>query len=188
MSNDLLEHEYDGIREYDNPLPGWWKGIFVITILFAPLYAWWFHFGGPGTSVQKEFAQEWASYQAWKASADEEAAVVVTEELLEHWSHQASTIAAGRDIFVKNCVGCHLDDARGQIGPNLTDTFQIHGTTRLDLYATIRDGVPDKGMTSWGQTMQPREMATVAAYVSSLRGHPVADGKPPQGEKVAAFP
>jgi cytochrome c oxidase cbb3-type subunit 3 len=81
-----------------------------------------------------------------------------------------------------------MDDARGQIGPNLTDEFQIHGATRLDIYATIRDGVPDKAMVAWGQTMQPREMATVAAYVTTLRGHPVAAGKEPQGERVAAFP
>ncbi len=183
----LMAHSYDGIQEYDNPLPGWWKGIFVLSILFAIGYAYWYHLGGPGTTIQTDFEREWASYQTWKKEAEKKSAVVVTEDLLKEWAHDASVVAAGRDIFVKNCVGCHMDDGRGNIGANLTDNFQIHGTTRLDLYNTIKDGVPDKGMVSWGQTMQPRQMATVAAYVSTLRGHPVAGGKAAQGAQVGAF-
>ena len=39
QNDPLLDHEYDGIREYDNPMPGWWKAIFIISIIFAISYA-----------------------------------------------------------------------------------------------------------------------------------------------------
>jgi cytochrome c oxidase cbb3-type subunit 3 len=183
-NDKLLEHEYDGIREYDNPLPGWWKGLFILSIAFAAVYLYWYHLGGPGKTIHQEFDADWKQYQAWKAAADKDAAIEVSEDLLAAWARDGAVLTAGHDIFVKNCVGCHKDDASGQIGPNLTDDAQIHGHTRMDLYSTIRDGVPDKGMVTWSQTMTPRQIATVAAYVSTLRGHPVAGGKEPQGEKV----
>ena len=183
----LMAHEYDGIQEYDNPLPGWWKAFFIASIVFAPIYVYWFHLGGPGKSIHEEFDRDWASYQAWKAEAEKTHALNVTEDVLASMAKDPAVLTAGRAIFAEKCVGCHMDDARGNIGANLTDDYQIHGISRLDLYQTIRDGVPDKGMISWGATMQPREMATVAAYVSTLRVHPVANGKAPQGVKVGPF-
>jgi cytochrome c oxidase cbb3-type subunit 3 len=183
----LTGHEYDGIAEYDNPLPGWWKATFVLSIVCAIVYAYWYHLGGRGTTIQTDFQREWQAYVAWKAAADKDAAITVDEQLLASWAHDPDQVARGRDIFVKNCVGCHMDDGRGNIGANLTDGFQIHGTTRVDLYDTIRDGVPDKGMVTWGATMAPRDMAAAAAYVSTLRNHPVAGGKDAQGAAVPAF-
>lgn len=190
MSSDddrLMGHQYDGIQEYDNPLPGWWKAVFIITIVIAPIYVWWYHLGGPGQTIHQEFDRDWAAYQIAKAEAEKRNTLVVDETVLTTMAHDPAVVAAGRQIFVEKCVGCHMDDGRGNIGANLTDDFQIHGVARLDLYMTIRDGVADKGMIAWGQTMVPREMATVAAYVSTLRGHPVAGGKDAQGAKVGAF-
>jgi hypothetical protein len=40
----LLDHEYDGIQEYDNPLPLWWLAIFWATIVFTPLYILFYHY------------------------------------------------------------------------------------------------------------------------------------------------
>src|SRR5690349_16874619 len=114
-------HDYDGIEEYDNPLPGWWSGVFIATIIFAPIYVWWYHLGGPGKTIHQKFDDDWKGYVAWKSNADKNATVDVTEELLASWAHDANVIASGRAIFTKNCVGCHMDDGRGQIGPNLTD-------------------------------------------------------------------
>ena len=51
----LLEHNYDGIQEYDNPLPGWWKWLFVATILFSPLYMLFYHSGVEGRSVEAQY-------------------------------------------------------------------------------------------------------------------------------------
>jgi cytochrome c oxidase cbb3-type subunit 3 len=183
----LILHDYDGIQEYDNPLPSWWSGIFVATILFAIAYWFWFHGGGPGTSERAQFAQDWREYQTWKTEAEAKATIVVTEESLATMAHDPTVLEKGAALFAQSCVGCHMADGSGQVGPNLTDDYQIHGVGRADLYATIRDGVPSKGMIAWGATMQPRDMASVAAYVASLRGTN-KPGKGPEGGKVARLP
>lgn len=179
----LMSHEYDGIREYDNPLPGWWKGVFLASIIFAPIYAWWFHFGGPGSSPQAEFRRDWDAYAARRAEYERTAKLDVTEELLAGMASDPEVLDAGHALFTQNCVGCHEANGSGKVGPNLTDEFQIHGASRLDIYATIRDGVPDKGMLTWSQTMRDRDMAAVATYVASLRGKSLP-GKAPEGRKV----
>jgi cytochrome c oxidase cbb3-type subunit III len=186
-SDRLLHHEYDGIQEYDNPLPGWWSGIFILTIVFAVVYYVWFHGGGPGVSERAAFERDWEQHVARRALADEGAAVGIDEVMLGAMARDPSAVARGREVFAQNCVACHLDDGRGQIGPNLTDDFQIHGATRLDLYATIRDGVANTGMLAWGPTLPPRDVAAVAAYVVTLRGRNVA-GKPAEGAKVGRLP
>jgi cytochrome c oxidase cbb3-type subunit 3 len=182
----LLTHEYDGIQEYDNPLPGWWTGIFLITIVFAAGYWFWFHAGGPGKSPQARFEQDWSAYAAEKAERDKTAKLDVTEELLASFATDGNVLTAGGKIFAQSCAGCHLADGSGQIGPNLTDEFQLHGTSRLDIYKTIHDGVPGTAMVTWSQSMQDRDMAAVAAYVTTLRGRNLP-GKPAEGEKVGAF-
>jgi cytochrome c oxidase cbb3-type subunit 3 len=182
----ILTHEYDGIQEYDNPLPGWWTGIFVITIVFAAGYWFWYHGGGPGQSPQARFEQDWREYSTEKAMRDKTAKLDVTEELLASLAADQSALDAGGKIFEQSCAGCHLADGSGQIGPNLTDEFQIHGASRLDIYRTIHDGVPDKGMVTWSQSMQDRDMAAVAAYVATMRGRNLP-GKAAEGEKVGTF-
>ena len=48
------DHNYDGIEEYDNPLPGWWKWLFWLTIFFSVPYFFWYHIG-EGSSLQEEY-------------------------------------------------------------------------------------------------------------------------------------
>lgn len=182
----LLDHEYDGIQEYDNPLPGWWSGIFIVTIVFAAAYWLWFHGGGPGTSERAQFESDWRQYSAAKAEHDRTAKLDVTDELLAGMAAEPAIVERGAAIFARSCVGCHLADGSGQVGPNLTDDFQIHGHARLDLYQTIRDGVPAKGMISWGATMKDAEIAAVAAFVSTLRGKDLP-GKAAEGAKLGAW-
>jgi cytochrome c oxidase cbb3-type subunit 3 len=48
VDDPLTDHEYDGIREYDNPTPGWWKMLFLLTFIFSLAYILVFHIGiGP---------------------------------------------------------------------------------------------------------------------------------------------
>jgi cytochrome c oxidase cbb3-type subunit 3 len=181
----LMHHDYDGIREYDNPLPFWWSAIFVLCCVHAGWYLYWYHGGGPGKSEHQEYAAELAAWEKQRAAAPK-AELAVDEAILTSMAADATTLDQGRAVFVKNCVSCHLDDGRGQIGPNLTDLSQIHGSTRMDLYQTIYDGVPDKGMLSWNGVLAPEELAAVAAYVTTLRGKQLA-GKAAEGRPVEPF-
>jgi cytochrome c oxidase cbb3-type subunit 3 len=181
----LMHHEYDGIQEYDNPLPFWWSGLFVITIVYSAWYLYWYHLGGSGTSVHEDYAAELRAWEAKRAAAPVEE-LQLDEEQLAQLAGESSTLQQGRGVYVKNCVSCHLDDGRGQIGPNLTDLYQIHGSGRVDIFRTIYDGVPDKGMLTWSSVLPPDEIAAVSAYVVTLRGRQVA-GKPPEGRAVERF-
>ncbi len=182
----LMHHDYDGIREYDNPLPFWWKGIFVVCIAHAAAYLYWFHLGGPGLSEHEQYAARHKEWKAVRAAAPQEQ-VTIDEAALTALTKDSAAVERGRGVFLKNCASCHTEDGRGLVGPNLTDRFQVHGATRLDLWQTIQTGVPDKGMLSWGPILPPAELAAVAAFVVTLRGTEVAGGKASEGHSVEPF-
>jgi cytochrome c oxidase cbb3-type subunit III len=179
---NLLSHSYDGIQEYDNPTPGWWKWIFLGTVIWSVLYVVWYH-AGPGTSVHEQYDVAMADYQAKHAGAGPS----ISPEALAALARDPEALAAGEQVYQRNCASCHTADGKGLVGPNLTDDYQVHGSTRMDIYQVIYDGVPAMGMIPWGPVLAPDELASVAAYVSTLRHTNVAGGKPPEGDKVEPF-
>lgn len=182
----LMEHDYDGIREYDNPLPSWWNLIFAATIVFAFLYFAYYNIARWGHSPDDNYKTALAGWQAVYKSGPGGGGPVVTEDMLAGGADNPEVVARGAEVFAARCAGCHTADGRGQIGPNLTDLFQIHGSTRLDLYNTIVGGVPGTAMIAWGEVMKPTELMSVATFVVTLRGKKLP-GKEPQGNPVPAF-
>jgi cytochrome c oxidase cbb3-type subunit 3 len=180
----LMDHAYDGIREYDNPLPGWWMQIFVVTIVFAAAYFAYYHLGGPGKSMADWYAAESKEIAELRAKAALSAPTVTTE-VIASVRADAAHLQAGRESFEMRCAPCHTPDGGGLVGPNLCDPFWIHGKgTLLDIYKTVTKGVPEKGMIAWEAQLTPTEVLEVVAYVSTLRGKTPANPKAPQGEKV----
>lgn len=183
----LLDHSYDGIREYDNPLPSWWSIVFGATVAFAFLYFAYYSIAGWGRSPADNYKVALAGWQSiYKAGPGGGGGPSVTEEMLAAGGENPDVVARGAEVFAARCIGCHGANASGQIGPNLTDLFQLHGTTRMDLYATIVGGVPGTAMIPWSETLKPTEVIAVATFVSSLRGKNLT-GKEPQGKPVPAF-
>jgi cytochrome c oxidase cbb3-type subunit 3 len=178
----LLDHNYDGIQEYDNPMPAWWVWIFWATILFALLY--WINVPGIGSGKGRiaQYEAEVERAQALRAAA-EQAAGPVTDELLFALAKDPAKVEAGRAVFAANCVPCHREDGGGSIGPNLTDDYWIHGGRPVAIHNTVDKGVLDKGMLAWGQTLKPDELNAVVAYVLTLHGTDPKDPKEPQGTK-----
>jgi cytochrome c oxidase cbb3-type subunit 3 len=182
----LMHHSYDGIQEYDNPLPGWWKAIFIGSIFFAIGYWYYYHMGGGGKTTEENYAAQLAEYNAKRAEREVADAANVSEDKLTGAAHDAATVAKGKAIFAVKCVSCHTEDGHGLIGPNLTDLYQIHGSTRMDLYSTIKNGAKGTAMIAWGEQMPATDIVAAAAFVSTLRGKNVP-GKPPEGNKVEPF-
>jgi len=182
----LMTHSYDGIREYDNPLPGWWRAIFWASIIFAAGYWVWFHVGGWGDTPDGKYKAALGVYQSRRADREAADAASVSEELLARNAHDEKLLAHGAEIFASRCVSCHTENGRGLIGPNLTDNFQIHGTTRMDILKTIRGGVPGSAMLAWGEQMPATDVVAVASFVTTLRGQNIK-GKEPQGAPVEPF-
>lgn len=175
------EHSYDGIREYDNPMPRWWVQLFWATIVFSLGYL--FHYGvGNGRSPLEEHEEEVALVRAEEAK--KALALAVSEDTLRTVLADGKMVSAGRDVFAARCSACHSDRGQGSIGPNLTDAYWVHGEGHLmDIYKTVSDGVPSKGMPAWQRQLTPTELRQVVAFVGSIRGTNVA-GKAPEGNPV----
>ena len=182
----LMDHAYDGIREYDNPLPGWWSLIFIVTIVFSVIYGVYFHIGHWANTPDETYRAQLADWSEKKTIRDQAEAARVNEADLARNALDAKLVEHGAQVYAQKCVGCHKEDGRGEIGPNLTDKFQIHGKTRMDLYRTIHGGVPGTAMIAWGDQLAPAEILDVAAFVITLRGKNVP-GKARQGEAVDDF-
>ena len=175
----IAGHEYDGIKELDNKLPKWWLGLFFITIIFAVIYFVSFHVLKIGQTPEEEYNNEIASatieYQGAGPSntIDATNVTLLTDDLSK---------AEGKDIFDKNCVVCHLAQAQGLVGPNLTDNYWIHGCTIGQIFNLITIGVPEKGMISWKSQLTPLQIQQVASYIMSLQGSNPPNPKAPQGD------
>lgn len=81
-----------------------------------------------------------------------------------------NAVAEGHKLFISmNCAGCHGYDAKGGMGPNLTDTYWRYGGTPAQIYQSISSGRP-QGMPSWGKKLPARSIWQLTAYLQSLGG------------------
>lgn len=181
--DQLLDHEYDGIREYDNPLPAWWKAIFWGSFVFSLGYFFHYHVSGNGQSVAAAYAEDLE--QARENEAKQTLAQPVSEASLGQLMNDAALMNDAKSLFGLRCAPCHGDKAQGLIGPNLTDNAWLHGSGSLsDIYTVINQGVLAKGMPAWGKQLSPIELRKLAAFVGTQRGKSLP-GKPPEGNVVA---
>jgi cytochrome c oxidase cbb3-type subunit 3 len=182
-ADHLLDHSYDGIQEYDNPLPRWWLAIFWATIIFTPLYVLYFHFGG-GMLATERYDQEMIAF--YDKQAEQLLALgEITESTLVDLMADTSMMNGGKKIFQSKCATCHGMFGEGGIGPNLTDDYWLHGSQLMDVYATVRDGIPAKGMLAWERQLRPAELMAVSSYVGTLLGTDPPNPKEPQGNQQA---
>lgn len=182
----LSDHEYDGIQEFDNPMPRWWVWVFWGTFYFAICYALWLHVFMRGTPITEEYAVDMGRYR--EEMAKREMGSEVKEETLEKLMANTAMMSDARELFKLRCVQCHADKGQGLIGPNLTDDYWIHGQGKLmDIHGVVDGGVLSKGMPAWGKVLSRIEVAKLAAYVGTLRGRHVL-GKAPEGTQIATPP
>jgi len=174
----VRDHDFDGIQEFDNRLPNWWVGTFVLTVLFGIWFWTGRHTFGTELSHQEEFEQDLAdnlALQEAKGSGgpNDDAVLAALRDPHE--------LGEGKKVFNTNCAACHTADGGGLIGPNLTDNYWIHGSKPSQIAAIITSGVPDKGMVTWKGVLSSNQIKEVAAYVVSLHGSKPAKPKEPQG-------
>lgn len=181
----LLDHEYDGIQEYDNPMPRWWLWIFYATIVYSVLYGLNVPGIGPGRGRIADYEAEVAAAGARRA--DLAAAMPeVTESGLQALAADPAAVTAGRTVYAQMCVACHGPEGGGGIGPNLTDDAWLHGGSAVAIHTTIAEGVLAKGMPAWGTMLRPEQVDAVTAFVLGLRGTSPPNAKAPEGVVEAA--
>ena len=181
--DELLDHEYDGIREYDNPLPRWWVWMFAGSFWFSVAYFFHYHVSHNGQSVAASYEADVAEARETQAKAS--LAEPVSEESLGKLMADAALMNDAKALFGLRCTPCHGDKAQGLIGPNLTDAAWIHGGGRLEeIFEVIDQGVLAKGMPAWSKQLSPIEVRKLAAFVGTQRGRNVP-GKAPEGTVAA---
>jgi len=176
-----LGHDYDGIRELDNRLPPWWVWTFYLTIFIGVVYLYVHHGSDIGMSQHEEYIAEMEKGEAQKAAfaarqvnaIDEANLVAVTD---------APSLEKAREIYIANCAACHGNEGQGGVGPNMTDMYYIHGGSIYDVYQTIKNGVPEKGMIAWKSQLQPATILNLASYIKTLEGTNPPNPKEKQGE------
>ena len=177
----LLDHSYDGIQEFDNPMPRWWVWTFWATIVFSVAYA--LNVGGmAGRGREADYAADMAAFRAAHPAGrggGRDAAQLAA------LAKDAGVVALGRTTFATNCAACHAPDGGGLIGPNLTDRHWLHGGTLADVQRTIAEGVAAKGMPGWAKLLKPDQLDAVVVYVATLQGTTPAKPRAPQGVEVA---
>jgi cytochrome c oxidase cbb3-type subunit III len=183
-----LDHNYDGIKELDNHLPPWWKWLFYGTIGWSAVYILAYHFTDAMPLMEQEYRNEvvLAEESKRKFLADQPK-VEIDENTLEY-KVDAAIIAKGKEIYSINCSPCHKNDGGGGIGPNLTDEFWIHGGHVKNVYSTVKNGVPEKGMISWATVLSPEQLRDVSFFVMSLNGTNPPGAKAAQGNPYTQGP
>lgn len=169
LNDEILGHgdESDGIEEYDNPLPDWWVGLFLITILWGGWYLLDWHVLSPKSQESLYLAEMEEARTQWP-DLDKGAA----------FDDSPAVLAQGGELFAANCASCHGVDLRGGIGANLVDTEWIHGGTFDDVVATITAGVAAKGMPGWGPILGPKKIAATASFILSKQTGEAPAAKP----------
>jgi cytochrome c oxidase cbb3-type subunit 3 len=177
----LLDHDYDGINELDNNLPGWWKYGFYLSIFIGVIYLYRYEIAHSAPSSTEEFKTEMAKAEKEKEEYLKNAANKVDENSVTLLT-DAKSIDAGQGLYSTNCSACHAADGGGLVGPNLTDDYWLHGGSVKDIFKTIKYGVPEKGMKAWETDFSPIQIAQLSSFIKSLKGKMPATPKEQQGE------
>lgn len=185
-ADPLTGHSYDGIQEYDNPLPGWWKWLFVLSIVVSPPYFFFFHNGTEGRSLADRYDRELAAnLQLQFAEIGE---LTADREEVIRFLYDESWLQVGKIVFKSNCVSCHGKDGGGLIGPNLCDEQYKNVKDIGDILKVIQKGANAGAMPAWQNRLSVNEMVMVSSYVASLRGTTPAKAKAPEGREIAPWP
>ncbi|OSI13348.1 cytochrome-c oxidase, cbb3-type subunit III [Neisseria canis] len=164
-----MGHSWDGIEEYNNPLPRWWFVLYILTVCFGVGYLLAYPGLGDfkgllGWSSKGQYEEEVKKANAEYGKIYAKFAKMPIAEVAK--DPQAQRI--GKNLFDTYCIQCHGSDAKGSRGfPNLTDNDWLWGGTPEKIHETIKNGRIGI-MAAWGPVLGEERVKDVANYVMSL--------------------
>ncbi len=194
-TEETVGHSYDGIEEYDNPLPRWWFLLFVGTVIFALGYLALYPGLGNWKGILPGYEGGWTQVKEWQREmdkADEQYGPLFAKYAampVEEVAKDAQALKMGGRLFASNCSVCHGSDAKGAYGfPNLTDNDWLWGGEPETIKTTILHG-RQAAMPAWRDVIGEEGIRNVAGYVRSLSGRDTPEGISvdiEQGQKIFA--
>lgn len=178
LKDQIRDHSFDGIQEYDNQLPKWWLWTFVLTVVFSFIYWINYHTYEWQPNQEEELNMAMAAHKENFKSKEGE----ISNEAILKLVQDQEALTSATQSYMANCMACHAMGGGGMIGPNLTDKYWIHGGQPVDIYKTILKGVPAKGMVPWEGILSSKQIKALTAYIISLEGSNPANAKGPEGE------
>ena len=174
-NDNTTGHVWDGdLREMNNPLPRWWVGLFIITIIFAFVYL--AMYPGAGSFAGKFAWSSAGQYEAEIAKGHADVAPIYakfSDMPPEDVSKDPQALAIGDRLFMNNCAQCHGSDARGSKSfPNLADADWLYGGTPEAIKATLLQGRAGNMPPMAAAVGTPEDVRNVAHYVLSLSDSP----------------
>lgn len=168
-------HVWDeDLREMNNPLPRWWVGLFILTVLFALAYL--FLFPGLGRNEGSLGWTQLGQYQAEMTQGAQDVAPLYarfTGMSVPDAGKDSQALVMGEKLFMNNCAQCHGSDARGSKGfPNLTDGDWLWGGTPEAIKTTITQGRTGAMPVMAAAVGNADDVKNLAHYVLSLSGSP----------------
>ncbi|MCQ4246926.1 cytochrome-c oxidase, cbb3-type subunit III [Stutzerimonas decontaminans] len=194
-TEETVGHSYDGIEEYDNPLPRWWFMLFVGTVIFALGYLVLYPGLGNWKGILPGYEGGWTQVKEWQREmdkADEQYGPLYAKYAampVEEVAKDPQALKMGGRLFASNCSVCHGSDAKGAYGfPNLTDDDWLWGGEPETIKTTILHG-RQAAMPAWKDVIGEEGIRNVAGYVRSLSGRDTPEGISvdiEQGQKIFA--
>jgi len=165
-------HVYDGLEEFNNPMPRWWMWLFYITIVFAVIYL--VLYPGFGSFSGKLGWRSAGQYQEEVKLAETEVGPMFEKYKatdLKALAADSKANAMGERLFLTYCAQCHGSDARGNKGfPNLADRDWLYGGDPATIKLSILNGRHGQMPPMGAAVGSEKDIESVAHYVLSLSG------------------
>jgi len=195
-TDQTMGHSFDGIEEYDNPLPKWWFWLFVGTLVFGAGYLVLYPGLGNWKGILPGYENGWTGANEWQKEmekADARFGPIFAKYAampVEEVAKDPQALKMGSRLFASNCSVCHGSDAKGAYGfPNLTDQDWRWGGEPETIKASIMNGRHGV-MPAWAEVIGEQGVADVAAFVlSNLDGRSLPEGvkaDPVKGKEIFA--
>ncbi|AAN69833.1 MULTISPECIES: cytochrome-c oxidase, cbb3-type subunit III [Pseudomonas] len=182
-TDETMGHSFDGIEEYDNPLPKWWFWLFVGTLAFSVGYLILYPGLGNWKGILPGYENGWTGANEWQKEMDKADArfgpifAKYAAMPVEEVAKDPQALKMGSRLFASNCSVCHGSDAKGAFGfPNLTDNDWRWGGDPETIKTSIMSGRHGV-MPAWAEVIGDQGVADVAAFVvSKLDGRTLPEG------------
>lgn len=169
----MIDHDYDGIKELNNPPPAWLMWIFYGTIVWSVFYVFYYHvFDGPSQIDEYNTEVAEAVANAPVSTFNESSIALINDD---------AALEAIGEMYISKCNSCH---GAASVGPDLSDNAWILGNDIDGVFKTIKYGTENPVMAAYGNQISDEDIQSLASYILvKIKGTETGNTKGPEGKE-----